>query len=141
MGIHHITAIAGEPQRSRPGPILTFFSWPEPGGVLFELATDAPGFTIDEPAADLGARLMLPPWYEGRRRQIEDLLPALRLPQPSVRQENEQRSALLRSFFSYADCLSFALVDIPPYRRLSRRLASPAPITCRSFARRTGDAS
>lgn len=59
----------------------------EPGGVLFELATDAPGFTIDEPAADLGARLMLPPWYEGRRRQIEDLLPVLRLPRPSVRQE------------------------------------------------------
>jgi catechol 2,3-dioxygenase-like lactoylglutathione lyase family enzyme len=59
----------------------------EPGGVLFEIATDAPGFTVDEPAAELGARLMLPPAYEARRRQIEDVLPALRLPQPVVRQE------------------------------------------------------
>lgn len=58
----------------------------EPGGVLFEIATDAPGFTVDEPAAELGARLMLPPAYEARRRQIEDILPAVRLPQPVVRQ-------------------------------------------------------
>jgi glyoxalase family protein len=59
----------------------------EPGGILFEIATDEPGFTIDEPAAELGARLMLPPQYEARRPEIEDVLPALRLPQPSVRQE------------------------------------------------------
>ena len=54
----------------------------EPGGVLFEIATDGPGFTIDEPAAELGARLMLPPVYEARRTEIEDVLPAVRLPQP-----------------------------------------------------------
>ena len=59
----------------------------EPGGVLFELATDGPGFTIDQPASELGARLMLPPPYEARRAEIEDRLPALRLPRPSVRQE------------------------------------------------------
>jgi glyoxalase family protein len=59
----------------------------EPGGVLFEIATDAPGFTIDEPAGELGTRLMLPPGYEARRRQLEDVLPAVRLPQPAVRQE------------------------------------------------------
>ncbi len=59
----------------------------EPGGVLFEIATDAPGFTIDESAAELGARLMLPPEYEARRRQIEDVLPGLRLPQPALREE------------------------------------------------------
>jgi catechol 2,3-dioxygenase-like lactoylglutathione lyase family enzyme len=59
----------------------------EPGGVLFEIATDAPGFTIDEPAAELGAGLMLPPAYEPRRGQIEGILPALRLPQPVLRQE------------------------------------------------------
>lgn len=52
----------------------------EPGGVLFEIATDAPGFTIDEPANGLGGGLMLPPGYEARRRQIEDALPAIRLP-------------------------------------------------------------
>ncbi len=54
----------------------------EPGGVLFEVATDAPGFTVDEPATALGGRLMLPPGYEARRQQIEDALPAIRLPQP-----------------------------------------------------------
>ena len=53
----------------------------EPGGVLFEIATDAPGFTVDEPAEGLGERLMLPPGYEARRRQIEDALPGIRLPQ------------------------------------------------------------
>jgi len=59
----------------------------EPGGVLFEIATDGPGFTIDEPSAELGTRLMLPPAFEGRRQEIEDSLPAVRLPQPVVRQE------------------------------------------------------
>lgn len=54
----------------------------EPGGVLFEIATDAPGFTIDEPPAELGAHLMLPPGYEPRRQEIEEVLPAVRLPQP-----------------------------------------------------------
>jgi glyoxalase family protein len=54
----------------------------EPGGVLFEIATDGPGFTIDEPAAELGARLMLPPAYEIRRKEIEEVLPPLHLRQP-----------------------------------------------------------
>lgn len=48
----------------------------EPGGALFELATDPPGFTVDEPAAALGARLVLPPWLEPDRERIERLLPA-----------------------------------------------------------------
>jgi glyoxalase family protein len=47
----------------------------EPGGVLFELATDAPGFAIDEPAESLGSRLMLPPQFERRRAEIEGRLP------------------------------------------------------------------
>jgi glyoxalase family protein len=53
----------------------------EPGGVLFEIATDPPGFTLDEPAADLGTRLQLPPMYEPMRDRIERALPAVRLPQ------------------------------------------------------------
>jgi catechol 2,3-dioxygenase-like lactoylglutathione lyase family enzyme len=52
----------------------------EPGGVRFEIATDGPGFAVDEPAAALGTRLMLPPWLEARRPQLEKALPALRLP-------------------------------------------------------------
>ncbi len=49
----------------------------EPGGVLFEIATDGPGFDLDEPMAELGQRLMLPPQYEPRRAEIEDRLPPL----------------------------------------------------------------
>ncbi len=48
----------------------------EPGGVLFEIATDTPGFAADEPVESLGSSLMLPPWLEGERRQIEATLPA-----------------------------------------------------------------
>lgn len=48
----------------------------EAGGILFEIATDPPGFAVDEPAAELGGKLMLPSWYEPQRGQIEaNLLP------------------------------------------------------------------
>ncbi|MGO4705066.1 ring-cleaving dioxygenase [Microvirga sp. 2MCAF38] len=49
----------------------------EPGGVLFEIATDIPGFAIDESEASLGTALKLPPFLEPRRREIEPILPAL----------------------------------------------------------------
>lgn len=49
----------------------------EPGGVLFEVATDGPGFTVDEDAATLGEELILPPWLEPRRAEIEAELPPL----------------------------------------------------------------
>ena len=49
----------------------------EPGGVLFELATDGPGFAIDEDAAHLGETLVLPPWLEAHRGSIEQALPPL----------------------------------------------------------------
>ena len=49
----------------------------EPGGVLFELATDGPGFGVDEETAHLGENLVLPPWLEPRRAQIESALPPL----------------------------------------------------------------
>jgi glyoxalase family protein len=47
----------------------------EPGGVLFELATDNPGFTVDEPLAELGTHLMLPAQHEHLRAQLEQRLP------------------------------------------------------------------
>lgn len=53
----------------------------EPGGVLFEIATDLPGFTVDEPLGTLGTHLKLPPWLEPDRAEIERKLPKLRLPQ------------------------------------------------------------
>jgi glyoxalase family protein len=56
----------------------------EPGGILFEIATDAPGFLIDESRAELGTHLKLPPMYEPSREEIERVLPPVRLPQASV---------------------------------------------------------
>ena len=52
----------------------------EPGGVLFEIATDPPGFTIDEPVERLGAELSLPPQYEPVRERIEQILPPIQVP-------------------------------------------------------------
>jgi glyoxalase family protein len=56
-----------------------FFSlyFREPGGVLFELATDNPGFATDEPVAELGSSLRLPKQYEPSRARIEAVLPRL----------------------------------------------------------------
>ncbi len=51
----------------------------EPGGVLFELATDGPGFAVDEDPACLGEQLILPPWLEPHRQAITAVLPPLRL--------------------------------------------------------------
>lgn len=49
----------------------------EPGGVLFEIATDNPGFTVDEPLNELGQNLKLPKQHEGLREKIEEVLPKL----------------------------------------------------------------
>lgn len=64
------------PQQDRNYFRSTYFR--EPGGVLFEIATDAPGFAIDEPVEALGTRLMLPARYEPHRAAIEAALPRLR---------------------------------------------------------------
>lgn len=52
----------------------------EPGGVLFEIATDGPGFATDESVADLGRNLRLPSWMESSRSRIEEILPKITLP-------------------------------------------------------------
>lgn len=49
----------------------------EPGGILFEIATDSPGFTVDEPLEKLGSSLALPPWLEPQRARIEAALQPL----------------------------------------------------------------
>ncbi len=57
------------------GPVDRFYFrslyFREPGGILFEIATDGPGFAVDEPLATLGRKLALPPFLEGRRAEIE----------------------------------------------------------------------
>ena len=52
----------------------------EPGGVLFEIATNPPGFTIDESEEELGTHLVLPPWLESVRKDLVKILPPVRLP-------------------------------------------------------------
>ncbi|HSJ72844.1 MAG TPA: ring-cleaving dioxygenase [Miltoncostaeaceae bacterium] len=49
----------------------------EPGGVLFELATEEPGFTVDGPVEELGRRIILPPWLEPQRAAVEARLTPL----------------------------------------------------------------
>jgi glyoxalase family protein len=86
-GVHHLAfrvpdadygAWAERLARARvpsSGPVDRFYFrslyFREPGGILFELATDGPGFAADEPLESLGERLSLPPFLEGRRREIE----------------------------------------------------------------------
>ena len=57
----------------------------EPGGILFEIATDPPGFTLDEPLEHLGERLMLPPQFEAHRATIAKHVPKLTLPHEKAR--------------------------------------------------------
>ena len=78
-------ANAGRGGGSRATPVIDRFwfksvYFKEPGGVLFELATEGPGFAVDEDAAHLGQSLVLPPWLEPSRREIERNLPPLRMP-------------------------------------------------------------
>jgi glyoxalase family protein len=47
----------------------------EEGGILFEIATNPPGFSVDEPVNELGKKLMLPSWLEPKREELEETLP------------------------------------------------------------------
>ncbi len=70
---------------AQPTPVIDRFWFQsvyfrEPGGVLFELATDGPGFGVDEAMETLGESLVLPPWLEAERAAIESALPPLTRP-------------------------------------------------------------
>ena len=74
---------------AQPTPVIDRFwfksvYFKEPGGVLFEIATDGPGFTVDEELGHLGEALVLPPFLEHHRREIEAVLPPLKLPMPAT---------------------------------------------------------
>jgi glyoxalase family protein len=58
----------------------------EPGGVLFEIATNPPGFTVDEKVEELGTHLTLPKWLEPMRKDLERVLPPVRFPIKEKRQ-------------------------------------------------------
>jgi len=52
----------------------------EPGGILFEIATDPPGFMVDQKNEDLGQKLLLPTWLEPDRKYLEKVLPKVTVP-------------------------------------------------------------
>ena len=75
-----------EQAKLNPTPVLdrTYFRsiyFREPGGILFEIATDPPGFAIDEREEDLGKQLKLPQWLEPVRAKLEQLLPPIKTSQ------------------------------------------------------------
>jgi glyoxalase family protein len=77
-----------EQAKLNPTPVLdrTYFRsiyFREPGGILFEIATDPPGFAIDEREEDLGKHLKLPQWLEPVRAKLEQLLPPIKTSQDS----------------------------------------------------------
>ena len=78
-----------ERARRRPTEVIDRFWFKsvyflEPGGVLFEIATDGPGFAIDEDPSTLGEHLVLPPWLEEHRGEIEAALPPIKPPVQSA---------------------------------------------------------
>jgi glyoxalase family protein len=85
MALHAAVETAG----LRPTPQIDRFwfrsvYFKEPGGALFELATDGPGFDRDEDPAHLGEQLILAPWLEQRRAEIEAVLAPLELPKMGI---------------------------------------------------------
>jgi glyoxalase family protein len=87
-GVHHVAFRTPDPEEyqawferlrragvSSSGPVDRYYFrslyFREPSGILFEIATDGPGFAADEPKEALGRRLALPPFLEARRREIE----------------------------------------------------------------------
>jgi len=97
-GVHHLAWRVDDPQHqlavrrrlegiARPTEVIDRFWFRsvyflEPGGVLFELATDGPGFAVDEDPRHLGEALVLPPWLEEHRAEIAAALPPLGAPAP-----------------------------------------------------------
>jgi glyoxalase family protein len=83
-----------EEAKLNPTPVIdrTYFHsvyFREPGGILFEIATDPPGFAIDEKPEDLGKQLKLPQWLEPARGKLEQLLPPVKT--SPERQSNNNR--------------------------------------------------
>jgi glyoxalase family protein len=115
--VHHIAWRAAEDRHQldlrksiineanlNPTPVIdrTYFHsvyFREPGGILFEIATDQPGFTVDENPEDLGKHLKLPEWYEPMRARLEHVLPPLnvqvdKVTAPTRNQQKEEEESV-----------------------------------------------
>ena len=66
----------------------------EPGGILFEIATNPPGFTIDEKTEELGTHLMLPKWLESVRKDLEKVLPKVKLPKEEKKEQQQEQEVM-----------------------------------------------
>ena len=105
-----------------PTPVIdrTYFHsvyFREPSGILFEIATNPPGFSVDEPAERLGEHLMLPPQYENARKAIEAVLPPLHAPALPVR---EVIASEFRSEGTSGTSLGFVHRYVPPAQGAKR---------------------
>lgn len=92
-----LTAIGRRPTAQRERIYFRSIYFREPGGVLLEIATDGPGFAADQPASELGTRLMLPPWLQRDQRTLEGILPKLSLPKPRPAAESAAPSSAASS--------------------------------------------
>ena len=72
----------------------------EPGEVLFEIATDPPGFTVDEPRESLGSKLQLPKWIECERNFLQKILPPIKVPTGACRWAKISRQGVFALVFS-----------------------------------------
>ena len=63
----------------------------EPGGILFEIATDGPGFTVDEKPEELGTGLSLPPWFQVRRDELDQTLTPIVVPTTTATGGDQRR--------------------------------------------------
>ncbi len=80
--LEYLTTLRAAGQQVTPVQDRQYFHsiyFRSPGGVLFEVATDAPGFLYDEPIDELGTNLKLPDWFEAHRKDIEAVLPPFEL--------------------------------------------------------------
>jgi glyoxalase family protein len=80
-----LTAVGHEPTPVIDRNYFNSIYFREPGGVLYEIATDPPGFTVDEPLESLGSELKLPPQYEPLRARIEAALPMVETPNVMIK--------------------------------------------------------
>lgn len=74
--IEKLKALGLEPTEVKDRKYFSSVYFTEPGGVIFEIATSGPGFTLDESPAELGTRLMLPELFEWNREYLQRQLPA-----------------------------------------------------------------
>ncbi|WP_439025974.1 VOC family protein [Haloarchaeobius sp. DT45] len=82
---HYLRDIGLEPTRITDRTYFQSLYFRDPGGIRFELATEGPGLTVDEPVEELGGALQLPRWVEDDRAEIERRLPPVDWPAATVR--------------------------------------------------------